>query len=166
MITASRLSPRALKLPASQTAESYGLQLSVKPNFWLRRLLHFPFYFDSTNPTFRVEIKRVKEDPGANARGTLNIQIVTADGSTAMRHYRVPNLSVGASYHFIMEGVTSAHLGQTMIRLPAATGDTWQLLYAYQVRSEEQLWTAVVGPLVGAVILAGGALIQKMIGVI
>lgn len=149
-------------MPAHQTAELHGLQLTISPDYWLRRLFHFPFYFEHTNPTFRIDVKRVNDtiwDQG------IGIQIVLANGSTTMRYYPVPHLDVGESARIVMEGVASHMPGRTTLILPTSEGQ-WQLLYAYAVSPEDQLWTSVLGPLLGAAILAGGAVVQKWIGLI
>jgi len=142
-----------------QTVTHCGLQFRVSPDFWLRRLLRFPFYFESTNPSFTVDIKRVSE-PGPDeywARDQILFQVVFADGTETYKGYAVPNLKTGQSSRLVLKRVYTAYPGQTIIRLPLdiGPGRTWETLYSYRVREEEQLYLWMFGPL--AVVLFSAA---------
>lgn len=151
------------RMAGRQTVTHCGLRFRVSPDFWLRRVLRFPFYFESANPSFRVDIKRVSE-PGPDEYWELDqiiLQIVFADGTETYRRYPVPNLKPGESTRLVLKEIYTAYPGQTIIRLPLdiGRGRTWETLYSYQVRTEEQLWLGVTGPLAGLVFGAGAAIL-------
>ena len=155
-----------------QTVTHCGLRFRVSPDFWLRRLFRFPFYFESTNPSFRVDVRRVSEPPVDDywPYDLVTFQIVFADGTVTSRHYPVPDLKIGESTTLVLKRIYTAFPGQTIIRLPTDTGPTrsWETLYSYQVRTEEQLWLWTIGPLAGLLLGAGtttlGVFIQRWLG--
>ncbi|GAF82376.1 unnamed protein product, partial [marine sediment metagenome] len=122
-----------------QTVTYCGLRFRISPDFWLRRLFRFPFYFESTNPSFRVEVKRLSDPPPDEEwlYGAIVFQIVFADGTMTSKPYPVPNLKIGESTRFLLKEIYTSYPGQTMLRLPIDIGPTrkWETLYSYQVRT-------------------------------
>src|SRR3989304_6033260 len=70
-------------MPASQTGEHRGLEFRGAPDFWGGRLWPFPFYFESTHTTFRVDIRRSSEaaaNDGVWDDNRISFRIVLANG--------------------------------------------------------------------------------------
>ena len=163
-----------LGLPASQTGEFRGLEFRVDPAFWLRRLLHFPFFFESTHPSFHLHLTRktipLPESQGVWVGNKIEINIRLANGQMANREFDLPDLQVGESTTLMLEGVYSPWPGQTMIILPVIKPDSGrgheQILYSYHVRSEEQLWAWGIGPVFGVAVVILGAAVQKWLGLL
>ena len=163
-------------MAGSGTAVHAGLQFRARPAFWLRRLLHFPFYFESTNPSFRIDIKRVSDPPPREdvEGGVIRFQVAFADGTVTSRDAPVPELKVGESQTLTLPDIYTAFPGQTIVRIVskrAVAGfrsEEWKTLYSYQVRPEEQIWLWVFYPLLGLALGAGtttlGVFIQKWFG--
>jgi len=153
----------------SQTVEVAGLEFKVSPDFWLRRITHFPFYFETTNPSFRVDVKRAADDTPYEALPVdgLVFEIVFADGTMIRRNLDIPYLEKEQSTRLLLKNIFTAHPGQTIIRLPFdfVAQRQWETLYSYHVRHGEQLWTACIGPMYG--VIAGallGVLSQRIFG--
>ena len=154
-------------MPGRQKVQYAGLEFSVSPDFWLRRVSHFPLYFESHNPVFRIDIKRVSGPPEGElwADDVLEIQIVLADGSTGYPHFPVPNLKVGESHRLKLEPIFATHPGQMVIRLPESPRSrNARGLYSYYVRTEEQLWLALVASAVAVGSGAIGFFIERWLG--
>jgi len=103
-------------MPGRQTVTHAGIQFRVALDFWLRRLLRFPFYFESTNPSFRVDIKRLSEKPNNEAfpNDAVIFEVVFADGTKAKSlNLRLPDLKVGESIWIAVGNVFTAHPGQS-----------------------------------------------------
>ena len=127
-------------MPGKQIHTERGLKFDTKPDFWLRRWTHFPFYFEHHNPAFRIDIERVEEEKGDKWHSaTVMIGVHFADGSNMPLEFGIPELAVGESEPFTIPAVYTSAPGQTVIRLPIAP-DKWQTLYSYRVRPEEHLW--------------------------
>jgi hypothetical protein len=160
------------EMAGRQTVVHAGLQFWVEPAFRLRRLFHFPFYFESTNPSFRVFIKRVSEAPtgGGWEKGTITFQVLFANDTLTPIDVPVPELDVGQTAVIVFPGIYTAYPGQTIIRILVEQAiiawrpEVFKTLYSYQVRPEEQIWLALYGP-VGAALGAGATiLIQRWFG--
>ncbi len=138
-------------MPGRQAVSYGGLEFRVSPDFWLRRWLRFPFYFESHNPSFRVDIRRLQAEPPNTywPSNSLVFEVVFADKTVAGRQYAKPQLGVGKSTLLVLDTIYTAYPGQTIIRLPIGPGDflggqgRWQTLFSYQVRTEEQLWLSL-----------------------
>ena len=157
-------------MPASNTGESRGLEFRVKPEFWLRRLLHFPFFFESTNPSFHLHLTRktipLPESPeGVWVENKIEINIRLANGQMTTRKLDLPDLRVDESTTLMLEEVYSPWPGQTMIILPRPDSRE-QILYSYHVRTEEQIWLWGLGPVLGIAVVILGAAVQKWLGLL
>jgi hypothetical protein len=152
-------------MPARQRFIYKGFRISVSPDFWLRRWTHFPFFFESHNPSFRVDfvkIEDVKED------FAVNFEIFFADKTmTSTDLYLIPseNIERGGKHRIVLRSIFTAIPGQTVIRMPltaprSTLDKQWYTLYAYKVRPEEHLWLWIVPPISAFV----GAIIQRYIG--
>jgi len=153
------------------------LEIRIEPDFWLRRWFKVPFYFESTNPRFRLRVKRVAEPQATNAplrlianlpkrvqiqegdERIVPLQIEFSDRTSSWEFLLVPNIAVGERVTLRTPEIMTASPGQTRLLLPFFTREgeqapIWETAYAYHVRSEEQLWVWVVGLLIaGATIL-------------
>lgn len=144
------------QVPGRQEVTIRGLRIKVRPDYWLRRLTHFPFFFESHNSSFLAEATKVAEpdpkDPWPN--GKLTIEIVFADDTAAPRRFDIPTeWKIGEKKPFPIPNIYVATPGQTILRIPKEkdpSGKTvrWDTLYAYKVRTEESLWLAVLIPAV------------------
>jgi hypothetical protein len=154
-----------------------GLEFKVGPDFWVRRLHLFPFFFESTNPSFRIGVRRVSDPPADDPwpSGVITFEVIFANGSGAPISFAVPHLQVGQSTRLFLKEVYTPYPGQTIIRLALTPGagpvvgtTGWQDAYSYRVREEEQLWTWAIGPVAGVLLGAGatalGVFIQKWVG--
>jgi len=159
-------------MPGRQPVTVAGLRFKVGPDFWLRRLTWFPFYFESNNPSFRVDIERVA-DPGPYEQfpgGIARFEIVFADNTLTARRVDIPQLEIGQSHRAILENVYTSYPGQTTIRLPFEVGPDrrWETMYSYHVRPEEHLWVVFIAPTVtliyGVAATAMGVLLKGWIG--
>ena len=136
-------------MPGRTTAVHGGLAFRVSPDYWLRRWTHFPFFFESYNPSFRVDIQRVTEEPDNTywRKEKLAFMIEHADESGGEFDFgdfgTDRRLELGESRRVVLKQVYSPSPGQTYIRLPIAPGK-WGTLYSYHVRTEEQLWLSVL----------------------
>ena len=144
-------------MPGRQTVTYDSLQFHVRPAFWLRNLLHFPFYFESTNPTFKVRVKRISDPEPSDfwAAGNIVVEVVHVDGGVQRCEFSLPDLTIGQSVDLTLEDVYTWYPGQTIMRLsirpgiPGVAPSERSVLYSYQVRTEEQLWLGLIGPIVG-----------------
>ena len=169
MIATEDHTRRSNQVPGRQTAWYGGLEFRARPGFWLRRLLRFPFYFESTNPSIKIAVKRVSDPPpGEDWEGdSIVIEVVHADGGEQSVDFSLPDLEIGESRELTLEAVYSWYPGQTFIRLRTKPGE-YRVLYSYQVRTEEQLWLWAIGPVVALLFGVGatllGVFIQKWLG--
>ena len=149
-----------------------GLTFRAGPDFWLRRLIRFPFYFASSNPSFRVDIERVADPPSDEdwPDGAIGFEVHFDDDTITGIRIEVPELRLRQKATLKLGNIYTSYPGQTIIRIvtkPQAPGRRaeWKTLYSYQVRTEEQLWLAFFGPFgcllfgIGATVL--GVLIQS-----
>ncbi len=139
--------------------------MKVEPDFWLRRLTGFPFYFESHNASFRIHVKRVapqdSEDPWPGDK--IVLQTVFEDETLSVMEWGLPPLEVGQTTVLRIPEVYVATPGQVILRIPteaavaggALRGARWETVYSYKVRTEESLWVSVLSPvlLVGAIII-------------
>jgi hypothetical protein len=161
-------------MPGRKVVLHNGLRYFVRPRFWLRRWSRFPFYFESTNPSFDVEISRVSDSTSGEywPDGGMEFQVIFADGTVSTLRVGVPDLQVGNSSRITLGEVYTSHPGQTIIRLlvneHVLRGTEWKTLYSYQVRTEEQLWLWLFGPIVGLFLGVGsttfGFPLRKWVG--
>ena len=90
----------------------------------------------------------------------MYIAVVFADQSSAGMNFEIPQLAIGEADRVVLRDIFTHHPGQTLFRLPtsnpAAANSHWQILYSYQVRTEEQLWLSGFGTLL-AIATAIGA---------
>ncbi len=139
--------------------------MEVEPAFWLRRLTHFPFFFESYNTSFRLNVERVAHQDGASdpwPSNKIEVEVVFQDDTLKAILHDVPGLQVGEKARLNIREVYVAFPGQTILRIPTSRSivgigrDRWETLYSYQVRTEEQLWLSVFGTLL-ALLTAIGA---------
>jgi hypothetical protein len=130
-----------------------GLRFKAGPDFWLRRISRVPFYIESHNASFRIDVERVEaappDDPWPN--NTIEIQIVMPDKDLTPRHFPVPDLAVGARTRLVLTDVFITPPGNVMLRIPI-NPVRWATLFAYTVREEGAVWAAFLGALL---LLAG-----------
>jgi hypothetical protein len=159
-------------MPARQTGHYGGLELLVVPHYWLRRLSRFPFYFESTHPSFRISIKRVSDQPPDEGweDGHVKFEICRPDGQVSERRMPAPQLAVGESMKSVLEEIYSPLPGQVTIQLPVKPlpngRPARQVLYSYYVRREEEIWLWLIGLPVAIALLIGGAAIQRWLGLV
>jgi hypothetical protein len=138
-----------------------GLRFTTKPAYWLRRVSHFPFFFESHNPSFKVKVHRIALAPDGETwpNGRIPIQVVFADTSHVEQGSEVPDLKIGEYTEFELRHIFTAYPGQTIIRIPVREGE-WKTLYAYNVRREEAMWSAAWG----GILAVAGIVIGIVIG--
>src|SRR4030066_387463 len=104
MTTTSVTNARGGIMPGRQPGELGGLRLRVSPNYWLRRVTRWPFYFESHNPSFRVHVERFSAPPDGESwhNDEITFEIIFADGSKFKRKYPVPELHIGRSTELII----------------------------------------------------------------
>ena len=143
-------------MPGRREVLIHGLRFKVKPGYWLRSLTHFPFFFESHNSSFIVEIYREAEDSEPWPRDKVPLQVTFSDGTKRLMPLDVPDLKVGESFSHTTEEIYVPRPGQTILGIPMATTRIYNF-YSYNVRQEEALWIAfativvVVASLVSAV---------------
>ncbi len=155
-------------MPGRQTVRYAGLEFRAEPDFWPRRLFRFPFFFESTNPSFRVKITRVSYPPeGEGWPGdTIPMAVHFADDTGTLPPCPLPALQIGQYTIWRLTGVYSPHPGRTALCLLTRSADLVSVhnLYTYQVRPEEQLWLALLAPVVAIASGAIGFLIERWLG--
>jgi hypothetical protein len=149
-------------MPSRQSVLFEGYLIEMEPNFWLRRWLRFPFYFESHNPSFRMRAKRISENPQV---GDIPLLLIYSfpDGSHEHELFKFPPTPIGAKLLFTTKEIMTPKPGQTKIQLMSAfTGQplgehthlNWLNLYSYRVRREEDLWLTIAAMLLA--LLGGG----------
>lgn len=154
-------------MAGTQTVRYAGLKFRAEPEYWLRRLLRFPFYFENTNPSFRVKIARVS-DPPAEEGWKSDIPFAvhhSADDTGIMVPCPLPDLKIGQYVLWRLTDVHTPNPGQTRLSLltPGSPASEHSL-YSYQVRPEEQLWLAVMTPLLALGSGVAGFFIERWLG--
>ena len=140
-----------------------GLEIKVRPRFWLRRILPMLPYFESTNPTFAVRVSCVERPSAADAwkpGERLIFRVVYPDNSWVPHEFPVPDhLQPGQKAEFQLPNIFCPAPGRMNITFPINRPGQevpgWHSLYAYTVHSEETIWYPVVAL---ALLLAGAAL--------
>ncbi len=137
-----------------------GLRFTTRPSFWLRRWTHFPFHFESHNPSFTVRVERVAEVLEGEdwPEGKVPFEVVFADGTKAVTEWPVLDLKVREYGEVMLKNVFTAYPGRTIIRIPFGPGE-WKTLYAYDVWREESLWIGVWGVAIAVASFALGVVI-------
>ncbi len=132
-------------MPGRQTVRYHGLELRASPDFWLRRWSRFPFYFESHNPSFRIDVRRigdVGEDHFPNR--SLIFRIVFSDGTeTEPLSSPLPVLELDQSERIVLPEIFTAAPGQTRIVMAQADA-LWHTLYSYLVMTEDRMWLPFV----------------------
>jgi hypothetical protein len=139
-----------------------GLRFTVKPAYWARRLSHFPFFFESHNPSFTIKVHRIAEAPAKEGwpNGKVPFEIRFADGTITDVEWPIPELQVGQYQRVELRHIFTAYPGRTIIRVPVHPGE-WKTIYAYDVWREEALWLGVWGAFI-----AVAALIIAVAGIV
>ena len=156
-------------MPARKETTIRGLRMIVEPDFGPRRLTKFPFYFESYNSSFRINLHRVAPDDPDHPwpDGKIVVEVVFEDETKTAIDFDLPPLELGEKTVLRIREVYVASPGQVILRIPTSRSigplgqDTWQTIYAYKVRTEESLWVSVFGPLIlfGGITL--GAFLQQ-----
>lgn len=146
-------------MPARRVVQVNGLRFKVSPGYWLRRWTRFPFFFESHNASFRIDITRVAESQ--EPWPSIPFEVEFADGrSIRAVSLPLPALEINQHVRVDTEQIYIPFPGQTHLRIPSA-GLQFRL-YSYHVRREEALWIAVLSPLllilIGAITLGGSVL--------
>ena len=152
-------------MPGRKETRIRGLRMKVGPDFWLRRLSRFPFYFESHNASFRLDVERVAPEDAAKPwpDNKIAIEVVFQDDTMKPILFDVPELQVGGKARLVIREVYVASPGQTILRIPTSKSiagmgrDSWETLYSYQVRTEEQLWLSVFGTLLAFLTAIGAS---------
>lgn len=141
-----------------QSVECSGLQFRIEPDFWLRRWLHFPLFFQHHNPTFRIKVRRIAPTsiPPTWQMNGIVLEVLFADNTITWLQWPCPELAVGESATLLSRPIFTAFPGQVILRLPIAPG-RWETLFCYEVRTEESLWLGVVSVVWSLIMLAAGA---------
>lgn len=130
-----------------------SLRIEVEPDFWLRRITRWPFYFQNWSPRFRVKVTVLRASraldnswPAEAAQNSLRLRVRTPDDSTYDDVLTFPALGVGKSATAVTDPVVTHIPGVTQIQFfRGLNGDA--TLYAYHVYPEERVWIAFLGPL-------------------
>ena len=150
-----------------KTGRHGGLEFRAGPDYWLRRWIPplRPFFFESHNPSFRVDIRRVAEGatntywPVSEERQeALAFDILFSDQTSTRFWFPKPDLAIGESISIVLREVFTASPGQTILTLPTAPGPSsarWETLYSYQVRTEEQLLVSIIAGLLAILSTVG-----------
>lgn len=129
-----------------------GLEFQVKPSYWLRRLTRIPLYFDNTNPSFSIVVKRLEtpRSPIWPDSSQVEFQIWwAANRSIDKESYILPQLHVGDTTKWQLRDVHTTIPGQVVIRLNVPDGGLVYELYSYNVRPADHIWIGIVGPVFG-----------------
>lgn len=124
----------------------YGcFRIIVKPHYWLRRRFPFLPFFESTNPSFRIEVKCVGlPHPGEEWKPgeQLVFTIAFPDNTTTTRRFPVPvHLRLGDKTSFVIHNVLCPIPGRMVIRFPITPPNgSFHTAYAYTVHAEERIW--------------------------
>src|SRR6266508_195679 len=134
-------------MPSSQMVRRGPLEINVVPDDWLHRVLHWPFYFEFQNPRFRFLFRNIGE--GTSTVLQIPLQVTYANQTIGFKQQlEVPALEPGAVYQLISEEIMTAYPGQVILDIPIpGSNGMFDSLYAYRVRSEEQLWIWCAGAL-------------------
>ena len=101
-----------------RTVGHNGLEISASPDYWLRRLTDFPFYFGQHNSKFRIHIKKVAEPTEPWPNNMIPFQVEFNPNSSRNISIDVPNLTRGQSITVKMEeGVYVPSPGQAHLRV-------------------------------------------------
>ena len=162
----------ATLMPGRKETTIRGLRMKAEPAYWLRRLSRFPFYFESHNASFRLNVERVALEDSADPwpDNMIEVEVVFQDETKTAIVFDVPELSVGEKARLLIDEIYVASPGQTHLRVPTkipvgggAFGRAeWQTVYAYKVRTEESLWVSVLSPILLISAIALGVLFQRL----
>jgi hypothetical protein len=144
-------------MPAKDIARCGCLEVTVEPVAWFRRLplFPFPFFFEHHITKFRLLAKRISD---GKLPDDIYVHIHFSNGTVA-RKSLTPCFEPPANRYVEITqfSVVTAYPGQTIIVLPdqgearfpdhpaIPQNGRFETLYAYRVRSEEQLWVWAVG---------------------
>ena len=134
-------------MPGRKSQEWRGLRFTVSPDSWIRRVLKWPFYFESANYSFRLKIERISaEDPDDPWPNNLITRVVILESRDHQSEaFPVPALAIGDKTTIMCEQIYIAHPGQTKLGIVTRPGgpnvDAQVLeLFSYRVRPEEAIW--------------------------
>ena len=171
-------------MPASQPVHWGGLELRIEPDFLLRRWFKLPLYPESTNPRFRVKIRRFADPQPASAPIGLKANLPSrlkemdnpeyvipleaqfADGTSRSIALLTPSaLAIGESAIIRTEHIMTAAPGQTRLVLPffSEDGERWPIqetVFGYRVRSEEEIWGWGIGIMLAGIIGIASIFVQ------
>ena len=138
---------RLAQMPGKKPQEYRGLRFTVAPDDRLHRVLHWPFYFESTNYSFLIKVERVSaEDPNDPWPNNLITRVVILESRDHQANaFPVPALAIGEKTTIMWEQIYIAHPGQTKLGIVTQPGspnvDAQVLeLFSYRVRPEEAIW--------------------------
>lgn len=155
-------SVRIRGMPGRQSAAIRGLRFTITPDSRLHRVLHYPFFFESTNYSFRIRIERVNEEepgdpwPEHEGKRTILFAVQFENGDLTHRPKEVPKLEVGEHCNELLENIYVSYPGQTTILIDLNFQERLRIqkktlqgvpiraenLYSYRVRTEESLWVS------------------------
>jgi hypothetical protein len=154
---------RIIAAMASRMELDYnGLRIVVKPDYWLRRRLPFLPFLETTNPRFRIDVKRVAPpDPPWQSGEQLVFRVVFPDKTTTPYPFPVPS-------HLTQDGRTSFVIPKTICPSPGRMAIIFPLvdppgsfntMYSYTVHAEERLWY----PIFASVFTLVGVALQRFL---
>ena len=125
-------------MAAKRVGKYKGCQITVKPNFWLRRIPFLgSFYFQHCNPTFTLCVEC--DDPAQLGDGKLPIQLLLP-GETAERNWTfdISRLKQGGKCSWPLDDLMFPKAGDVQIRI-SQENRQFQSLFAFVMRPEEAI---------------------------
>ncbi len=120
-------------------------QIGVRPQFWLRNFLTFLPFFESTNPSFGVHVRRVGATRSYADDQQLTFVVTYPDETEDSFSFPVPTyLPVGQEMTYLIPSLLCPKPGRMTIKHPKASPpNSFFPLYSYTVHPEERIWVPI-----------------------
>ncbi len=146
-------------MPASQTVKYQQFKVSARPAWWLRRWTKFPLFFQATQPSFEIIIKKVlvsQAVSGNQLQPNLNFYVEFSDRSKVDFSVDVSSLNVGDTIRQKTQRILLAPTGDARVCLDMGQhmtkGHRFHTLYAFVVSAEATLVFLLLNVILGAIL--------------